>query len=283
MINKILIKLCILLCLLGNGFVYSQSTTIMSFNIRYDNPNDNENWWEHRKQELVQMIEKYHPDIVGIQEGLHHQIAYIQQHTSNYERIGVGRDDGISKGEYTAIYYDSTKFDLIKHETFWLSDRPDTVSVGWDASMERICTYGQFRDKKSGHLLNVFNAHFDHIGPIARKMSAKLIIQKLLAFNLESQAVIVMGDLNCNPLSEPIKLFKSILDDGIEIAKEGVLDTEGTFNGFKHRETASARIDYIFSKNLDLKSYRHINDKRANGLCISDHLPVLSTLSFINH
>lgn len=283
MINKILLKLCILTCLLGNSFVYSQTSSVMSFNIRYDNPNDKENWWGNRKQELVQLIEHYHADFVGIQEGLDHQLKYIQKHTTNYARIGVGRDDGISKGEFTAIYFDSTKFDLIRHETFWLSDQPDNVSIGWDASMERICTYGKFRDKESGQILNVFNAHFDHIGPIARKMSAQLIIQKIQEFNLGSEAIVVMGDFNSNPPSEPIKQFKNTLDDGLEIAKKVVLDTKGTFNGFKHLEAASRRIDYIFSKNIEIITYRHINDKRANGLCISDHLPILSKLSFINH
>lgn len=281
MSNKILLKFFIIICLIGNGIGYSQTSSLMTFNIRYDNPNDNENWWEYRKQELVQFIEHYHPDIVGIQEGLNHQVEYIQKQTSKYARIGVGRDDGISKGEFTAIFYDSTKFELIKHETFWLSEQPDTISVGWDASMERICTYGQFRDMKTGHILNIFNAHFDHIGPLSRKMSAKLIIQKMHDFNLGSQAIVLMGDLNCIPDSEPIKLFKDVLDDGLKISKKVILDSEGTFNGFKQLETASARIDYIFTKNLEVNNYRHINDKRANGLCISDHQAVLSEVLFI--
>lgn len=43
---------------------------VMTFNIRYDNPDDDENWWGNRKQELVQLIDYYNPEFLGIQERL---------------------------------------------------------------------------------------------------------------------------------------------------------------------------------------------------------------------
>ena len=112
----------------------------MTYNIRYNNPNDNENWWENRKEEVVHMIKYYHPDIFGIQEGLNDQVNYLNNSLPNYSYTGVGRDDGKEKGEYTAIFYNSDKFELINSKTYWLSNTPNKVSVGWDASMERITT-----------------------------------------------------------------------------------------------------------------------------------------------
>ena len=272
---KILFQLSLLISLsIGSLSVKGQITRVMSFNIRYDNPADKENWWENRKNEVKGLIEYYHPDFVGIQEGLNHQVEFLNQNTSNYDYIGVGRDDGAKKGEYTAIYYDTTKFDLIQTRTFWLSETPDTVSVGWDASMERICTYGEFINKKTKKSLFIFNSHFDHIGTEARKRSAMLIVDKIQQYGLRKMKVIVMGDFNSEPLSDPIITLKKELDDGLEISQNTFYGPKGTFNGFDNKLMPEKRIDYILTKNINMVSYRHIGDRRNNNLCISDHLPV---------
>lgn len=261
--------------LLGYSQIYGQTTGIMTFNIRYDNPNDHENSWEFRKNEAVGLIAYYHPDFLGIQEGLYRQVAFIQQHCANYNYIGVGRDDGDQKGEFSAIYYDTTKFSLIAQETFWLSEHPDTISVGWDASMERICTYGKFKNKTTNDTIHIFNTHFDHIGTLARKRSAELILQKIAAYGLTKEKLVVMGDLNAEPTSEPIMLLRKSLDYGFELAEKEFYGPLSTFNGFNPTLASDNRIDYIFTKNLAIYSYRHIDDRRINHLCISDHFPVL--------
>ncbi len=273
--KKLLRKILLSLLLFGSVQMYGQTTSIMTFNIRYDNPNDNENSWEYRKNEVVGLIEYYHPDFLGIQEGLYNQVNFIHKNTSNYEYIGVGRDDGIKKGEYSAIYYDSTKFKLIAQNTFWLSNSPDTISIGWDASMERICTYGKFKDKISNDSIHIFNTHFDHIGIEARKMSAKLILNKIIEYRLSNAKVVVMGDLNCLPMSDPITILRTELDYGFEISENKFYGPVGTFNGFKNNLEITRQIDYVFTKNIRIFNYQHIDDKRRNNLCVSDHLPVL--------
>lgn len=273
--KKLVPKILLSLILFGSFLMYGQTTSIMTFNIRYDNPNDNENSWENRKYEVVGLIEYYHPDFLGIQEGLKEQVDFINKNTSNYEYIGIGRDDGDKKGEYSAIYYDSEKFKLIDHKTFWLSNKPDTVSIGWDASMERICTYGKFKDKVTNDSIHIFNTHFDHIGIEARKMSAKLILNKIKEFGLSNAKVVVMGDFNSIPMSEPITTLKEELEYGFENSETKFYGPLGTFNGFKNNIEIENRIDYIFTKNLKIYSYRHIDDKRLNNLCVSDHLPVI--------
>ena len=133
------IGITIVVVILMHCNVHGQTLKIISFNLRYDNPNDGVNSWDKRKESVVELINFYNPEILGIQEGLHQQVQYLVKNLSNYEYIGVGRDDGKQQGEYTAILYDKTKFSVLKTGTFWLSDKSDTISVGWDASMERIC------------------------------------------------------------------------------------------------------------------------------------------------
>lgn len=248
----------------------------MTFNIRYNNPDDGENWWENRKNDVVKLLRHYQPDFFGTQEGLLDQLAFIETQLKDYNYVGAGRDDGKQKGEFTAIFYNAQKFELIKSETFWLSETPNQVSVGWDASMERICTYAFFRNRENQSIIHVFNAHFDHLGKEARKMSVKVIQQKIEELGVLKEPLLVMGDFNCVPEDEPIKIFNQFLDDGISLSLNGLYGPQGTFNGFDQNMIPPNRIDYIFSKNIKtIKSYRHINDKRNNGLCVSDHLPVL--------
>ena len=255
--------------------IYGQ-TTIMTFNIRLDTPIDKENRWEKRKMDVIDLIEFYHPDFLGIQEGIKHQVEFIKENATNYDFVGIGRSDGKKKEEeYTAIYYDTTKFKLIRSETFWLSETPKKFSVGWDAALERICTYGIFRNLKTLDSIYIFNVHFDHRGIEARKMSAKLIVNKIDEFQLDDKNVIVMGDLNCEPQDEPIQILKDKLDDGVEISLKKFYGPKGTFNQFDTKIILDKKIDYILTKNIKVLNYRHIDDKRPGNLWVSDHLPVL--------
>ena len=126
----------------GSSRIYSQSHSIMSYNIRYDNTWDVENSWTIRKNKVRQIFIQYAPSIIGIQEGLLKQVQYLDSCLTDYDYVGVGRDDGKEQGEFCAIYFDKTRYSGLNHYTFWLSDTPDTISVGWHAALERICPYG---------------------------------------------------------------------------------------------------------------------------------------------
>jgi len=275
------VRFLFLIFLFSRGLgVQGQTTSIMTFNIKFDNPNDGVNAWEQRKRSLVELIGRYKPDILGIQEGLYHQVEFINQHLSNHAYVGVGRDDGKKKGEYSAIYYDSTRFEFIAYQTFWLSGSPDRVSVGWDAAMERICTYGAFRSKTSDDTLHVFNAHFDHVGNEAREMSARLILSKIEEFGLRDERIVVMGDFNAAPGSDPINVFQKELDYGHEISQSKFQGSAGTYNAFDKYKLLTEPIDFIFTKHLEVFTYRHIEDRRENDLFISDHFPVIIEVKF---
>ena len=109
------------------------SLNIMSFNIRYDNPNDGLNAWKNRKDIAAKTIVFYDVDICGLQEVLEHQLQNLAELMPEYEWIGVGRDDGIKKGEYAPIFYRSENLQLLDNGFFWLSETPEIPgSFGWD-------------------------------------------------------------------------------------------------------------------------------------------------------
>jgi endonuclease/exonuclease/phosphatase family metal-dependent hydrolase len=221
------------------------------------------------------ILVQYSPSIIGIQEGLLNQVQYIDSSLIDYDYVGVGRDDGIKKGEFCAIYFDTTRYVLLKNSTFWLSETPDTISVGWDAALERICTYGLFKDRITKKEFWVFNTHFDHIGVVAREKSSELILNRIDKINRQSLPVILMGDFNSIPNSPPIKEIKTKLSDALKISLEKLQGPRGTFNGFNENLPIEKRIDYIFTNDLKVLSYTHINDRLNNNRHISDHLPVM--------
>lgn len=252
----------------------------MTFNIRYDNPNDGNNTWELRKKSVVNLIEKYSPEIFGIQEGLKNQVKYLKENLKLYNYIGIGREDGFEKGEYCAIFYDTTQYALLKSSTFWLSDSSEKVSVGWDAALERICTYGLFEQLKTGKKVWIFNTHFDHIGETARQMSARLILNKIETLNTENFPIVLMGDFNSTEENEPIKIISSVFNDAKTESRKEFNGPIGTFNNFDRSYPANECIDFIFVSNLPVKSCSHLTEKRNNDLFISDHFPVFAELIF---
>lgn len=257
--------------------VQAQSFGVLTYNIRLDVASDGINRWDNRKIYLVNLLKFYEPAIFGIQEGLPHQVEYIDSSLIHYTYTGVGREDGNDKGEYSAIYYDTTKFNLIHGSTFWLSETPEQPSMGWDAAYIRICTYGFFRKIESGKELLVLNTHFDNRGAEARKMAARIIIRKIKELNTNDIPLILMGDLNLTPDNEVYEFLSSTLTDSKMISKL-VFGPEGTFNGFHFDQPVLDRIDYIFiSDKFRVKKYAVLNNTYESRYP-SDHLPVFTDL-----
>ncbi|TDT40608.1 endonuclease/exonuclease/phosphatase family metal-dependent hydrolase [Maribacter spongiicola] len=258
--------------------IYGQEVDVLTYNIKYDNVSDTVNNWNNRKAPMVALLQYYNSDIIGMQEVLHHQLSYLDKHLTDYSYIGVGRDDGEKKGEYSPILFNTKKYKLLQGETFWLSETPHEISVGWDAAMERICTYGLFEDLNTGKQFLVFNTHFDHIGRVAREKSAKLIASKINEISENKLPVVLMGDLNLNPTEKPIQYLQSVLADGQSVTQKPFYGPTGTFSGFDHSRILSSRIDYIFIENFKVLEYVHIDDRMENNKHISDHLPVFAKL-----
>lgn len=251
-----------------------QEMRLITYNIKNDYQKDGENNWLSRRDAMIALFKHYNPAVFGIQEALENQVAFIENSLPGYKYFGAGRDDGKAQGEYCAVFYDTTQFELKKDSTFWLSDTPQVISKGWDAALPRICTYGLLRSKKTDQYLWVFNTHFDHIGAKARENSAKKIVEHINSINQKNYAVVIMGDLNAVPEDEPITVFRAAFDDGKEVSQKPFYGPVGTFNGFQDI-VMEKRIDYFFTKGLTVLEYIHIDDRMVNNKQISDHIPVL--------
>ncbi len=259
-----------------------QPLQVMSFNIRMNTSSDSLNAWPYRKDKAASQILFHDAHIVGVQEALHDQMVDLKERLAAYKYVGVGRDDGKEKGEYSAIFYDTTRLQVLQSQTFWLSETPTVPgSKSWDAAITRVVTWARFKDRKTGKTFFAFNTHFDHRGQEARRQSAHLLLQKIKEIAGRSP-VIVTGDFNATPTDEPIQVLVSAaggndkLIDGKAVSQQPHYGPTGTFNGFRSRETGNDPIDYIFIKN-GVKVLKHASLSQTwEGRFSSDHFPVLA-------
>lgn len=243
--------------------VYAQKLTVASYNIRLEiDVDDNQgDGWKQRYPIICQLIKFNDFEIFGAQEVKNGQLDDMLSELPEYTYVGVGRNDGLKAGEYSPIFYKKDKFELLKGGTFWLSETPDTPSLGWDAALPRICSWGYFKDKESGRKFWFMNLHMDHIGVEARKESAKLVLKKVKEM-CGKDPVILTGDFNVDQNNESYKLLASseILKDSYEIADIRYA-LNGTFNNFKSDAFSESRIDHVFvSPSFSVKRYGILTD-----------------------
>lgn len=254
----------------------------MSFNIRYDNPEDGKQNWHHRKENVVRMINFYDLDIIGMQEVLITQLDYLKANLKQYKIVGVGREDGKEKGEFSPIFYRKDRFKELTSGTFWLSETPKKVSKGWDAALERIATWAVLKDKTTGKEFIFMNTHFDHIGKQARIESVKLLKQKSIEL-AGKLPLILTGDFNLVPESDAIKNLiepngKHTLVNSSSIATFRY-GPDWTSCGFDNRPFEKRKtIDYIFVKRVKKVNKYAVFSEMLNDIFLSDHCPVFAQI-----
>ncbi|WP_297335357.1 endonuclease/exonuclease/phosphatase family protein [Algoriphagus sp.] len=257
-----------------------QSHRIATFNIRFDNPGDEGNLWKDRAPHVSSLIQFHQVGLLGTQEGLQHQIQELST-ALDFEYLGVGRDNGAEKGEFTAIIFDPKKYNLLDQGTFWLSPTPEKPSKGWDAALNRICSWGKFKSQED-QTFYVFNSHYDHIGQQAREESSKLIIKKIEEINTEELPVILLGDFNVTPDNPAYTIITDSEDwqDARLISEIPAYGPGGTFTGFDWEKMPRGIIDHIFIKG-DIQVIRHgILTDNYGKKYPSDHFPVLVEIEF---
>ena len=264
-----------------NGYEKISYYKIISFNVRYSSAPeiDGDNRWELRCDASVKMVAEQKPLAIGLQEACSDQIDFLDLNLTGYEHIGVGRDDGKRAGEMMAIYYDTTRLTLLDSGTFWLSETPEKVSIGWDAACNRTCTWGHFKVNETGFEFLYFNTHLDHVGSQARRNSVKLIVAKMAELNPNNVPVFLSGDFNSttdDPIFDPLK---ASLKDAREVS--AISDKIITYNGFgKVTDSPNTRkewvIDHIFFSGVNPMAFRVLNGNYGVPF-ISDHYPILFT------
>ena len=250
----------------------AQDLTILTYNIRYDNAGDSLDRWDRRKEALAKEVLTHKPQLFGLQEALAHQLSYLDGQWPGYSRYGVGRDDGVAKGEFSPVFFDPSAFTLLSGRTLWLSETPDRPSKGWDAACERIATAVSLRNKTTGDSLLVVNTHWDHIGTEARAHSAELLLKEIDPALRRGDHVILMGDLNATPNDSATKLLAEHLTDACPKER----NDQGTFNGFELESKAPKRIDYVWLSpvNWSVLEYE-VPHPKVMGRQVSDHYPVV--------
>jgi len=278
---KALFIMLMLFCCMGKS--YSQQLNVGTYNLRYDNADDsvNGNGWRQRYPVMAKIILFNDLDIFGTQEGLYHMLNNLVDSLPGYKWIGIGRDDGVQAGEHSAIFYKADKFKLLKQGNFWLSTITDKPNKGWDAVLPRICTWGEFEEIKTGFKFYFFNLHMDHIGVIARRESAKLVLSKVTAM-AGNIPTILTGDFNVDQTSESYAVVNNsgLLRDSYELAPVK-LAYDDSYNAFNvNKNNGNSRIDHIFvTKHFKVKRYAILTNT-FHGRIPSDHYPVVAIMGY---
>ncbi len=258
----------------------AQNYVVGSYNLRYANPGDSGNLWSQREPVVAALIRFHDFDILGTQEGLIGMIDDLSRDLPEYARYGIGRDDGKDAGEHSAIYYKKDKFKLLDAGDFWLSETPDTPSLGWDATCcNRICSWVKLKDRKNKRKFYVFNTHYDYQKDLARNESSKLVLKKIKDIAGEVP-VIFMGDLNGSNNSEWVKRIagSSLLSDTYKEAKHPY-DFNPSWQNYGKRIDQSDLIDHIFvSKQFEIRRWGVLSDT-YHGKYPSDHFPILAEVT----
>lgn len=278
--------------LLKMQFAAAEPLRVMSFNIRYGTAKDGANHWDKRRELLIETIKAFHPDLLGTQETLAFQKNYIAEKCSEYTPFGVGRNSGTDDGEMTAIFFRTSRFEKLDGGHFWLSETPDRPgSKSWDSSLPRMVSWVKLKDRQSSGepVLYFFNTHFDHIGDVARRESAKLIRKKITAIAGAAPAILT-GDFNAGESSRPYQELFGPADskdgklvtliDAFRAAHPESTKEEGSFHGFDPTSRSGARIDWIgITNGLRVQSVE-IDHTSKDGKAPSDHFPMNAVLEF---
>lgn len=257
----------------------TQTVTIMSYNVWIGGTGEKSP--ENRADEIVANIREYDPDSFGLQEADEGWMERLPEILTDYAYVGIGRNSNKGGGEASPVFYKKDKYELLDSGTFWLSKNPEKASRSWDAMFKRVCTYAILKDKTTGFTYAHFNAHFDHMGVIARMESVAVVAKKVkeIAPNLP---VVFSGDFNDE---EGGDAYNRVLESGFKDTKYIAAESDSgtTFHGYSELVEKEMPIDYIFVNGFvsSVKFYK-IDDEKINGIYSSDHHPVISEMTLIN-
>lgn len=256
---------------------------VVSYNIRLDLESDGINRWSNRREQLVGQVRLMQPAILGLQEVVPGQKTDLEQALPGYQFLGVARDDGRNKGEYSSLAIDRAVFRVQSSGTFWLSPTPKVPSKGWDAAFPRIATWAKLIRRSDGRRFLALNTHFDHVGQTARLESARQITRWLGANRSAGETVLVTGDLNTEPGTPPLAELtgsKLGLRDAKTVSKTPPVGPEGTFNNWVLVPLETRRIDYVLADPaVEVDRYAVLAWHGEGGRPASDHFAVVADLT----
>ncbi|CAG7642368.1 hypothetical protein PAESOLCIP111_04331 [Paenibacillus solanacearum] len=258
--------------------------TLMTFNLRYNTPNDGDNIWTNRADRAARIMLDHDPLVIGTQEGYHVMLTDLQERLPDYAWIGQGRKGG-HENEHCAIFYKKAELEVLEQGQFWLSETPDVpASKSWDSNLPRICTWARFGQIGTGTQFYLYNTHLDHLGQQARENGAGMIWDLLCKHrDASGLPAVIMGDLNSRPYELPIRFLRgeaeiggrtTALIDAYSKLSGAIGLTAHSFEGGAEGEP----IDYIFVT-PDVKVTEVAVDRRKiDGAYPSDHYPIVAKI-----
>jgi endonuclease/exonuclease/phosphatase family metal-dependent hydrolase len=251
---------------------------VMSYNIRMGTAKDGTNSWEYRYPATAMMIQDQKPDVFGVQEAFDFQIRFIEDNFTDYDCVGVGRDNGKSEGEHMSIFWNKKTIKMIKWGTFWLSETPEKPSKGWDAACKRTATWALMKDKNTGKMFYFVNTHLDHRGSEARRQGLNLIVSRIDEINQKGYPMVLTGDFNMKPDDAALTGLEQRMQSARKIAPK--TDNHATLNLWG-KGKADMVIDYIYVSGFSAcTEYHTITEKYGTWKYISDHYPIYAKLIF---
>jgi endonuclease/exonuclease/phosphatase family metal-dependent hydrolase len=228
--------------------------------------------WPVRKEALRAALESTSPDILCVQEALDEQVTAVASIVAGHRRVGVGRDDGRSAGEYCAIYFDGGRFEELSNGTFWLEEPTDQPLTRTLWGFKRICTWIRLRDRRSGRSLRVYNTHLP-LTEGARLRSVRIIVERI-AKGETNDAVLLAGDFNATPGAPSRRLFDQAgLHSSAELASDAKTPPTYQFYGIRFRSLDEILVDrgwHVVS--------RRVLDVKPGNTFPSDHFGVMADL-----
>ena len=250
---------------------------VMSFNLRFASETP-PNSWPERRPVMRALLRKERPQLLGTQEGLYQQLRDIQADLPrHYDSIGQGRDGG-SHGEAMQIFYDTRRLDPLEYDHYWLSDTPDVVgSKTWGGCCPRMVTWVRFADRATGREFYALNTHFEAFDPVARQLSAQLVLARAAQELDPALPVILTGDFN-EPAGAGQTVYDLLVTNGpfVDTWEEAASrsDLFGTFHGYQPLTPDGDRIDWILASPGTTTRRAEILTYERDGQFPSDHLPV---------
>lgn len=267
------------------------SVKVMTFNLRFAGANDGWNSWRFRKDHVAEIVNRYHPVLLGTQEGLRDQLAELAGMLEHqYARFGVEREEN---GEFEQIFYDTAVLEKLAGGDFWLSETPDVAGTkGWDAACVRLVTWGKFRVRATRQELFFFNTQLDHVGPESRAQGSRLLWRRIRAIAGDAPLFLV-GDFNTYRHTETYSYFTTDADgpqlrEAWPDAQTKVGSVSFTYHGWagvdndgeRGAEVAANHIDWIFYRpHMRVVSTEVITEAR-DGRYPSDHYPIQAEFLF---
>ncbi len=248
---------------------------IMSFNLLCQGKD--EHAMKNRRELATRTILENRPDSVGVQEATPDWMKWLTKNLPGYDYVGVGRDNGKKRGEYSAVFYLKEKFKAVDSGTFWLSATPEKPSMGWDAVCMRVCTWVVLENTQTGEQYAHINTHLDHRGKVAREKGIDLVLKKAAEFDMP---VVCTGDFN---LFEGSELYKQLMGGVLRDTKYLAPDTmkNATFHHFEVLTDDVGVIDYVLVNDRVKPLVYKVVTEGIDGKFVSDHYPVYADVELI--